>query len=43
MRTKADMPEAVRQRLPLLRDPELCCCIIVTLAEATPVHEAERF
>jgi arsenite-transporting ATPase len=42
LRTQADMPEAVRELLPRLRDPELCHCIIVTLAEATPVHEAER-
>lgn len=42
LRTQADMPEAVRQLLPRLRDPELCHTIIVTLAEATPVHEAER-
>ena len=42
LRTQADMPESVRQLLPRLRDPELCRCIIVTLAEATPVHEAER-
>lgn len=42
LRTQADMPEAVRQLLPRLRDPELCHAIIVTLPEATPVHEAER-
>lgn len=42
LRTQADMPEAVRSLLPRLRDPEFTKAIIVTLAEATPVHEAER-
>lgn len=42
MRTQADMPEAVRQLLPRLRDPAFTRVVIVTLAEATPVHEAER-
>jgi arsenite-transporting ATPase len=42
MRTQADMPEAVRQLLPRLRDPLFTRILIVTLAEATPVHEAER-
>ena len=42
LETQADMPEAVRQLLPRLRDPALCHILIVTLAEATPVHEAER-
>jgi uncharacterized protein YjbI with pentapeptide repeats len=42
LRTQADMPEAVRALLPRLRDPEFTRPIIVTLAEATPVHEAER-
>jgi len=32
--------EAVRQLLPRLRDPEFTKVILVTLAEATPVHEA---
>ncbi|OJX78642.1 arsenical pump-driving ATPase [Magnetospirillum sp. 64-120] len=41
-RTQADMPEAVRQLLPRLRDPDFTKVVIVTLAEATPVHEAER-
>ena len=41
-RTQTDMPEAVRQLLPRLRDPDFTKVIIVTLAEATPVHEAER-
>jgi arsenite-transporting ATPase len=42
LRTQGDMPEAVRSLLPRLRDPEFTKVIIVTLAEATPVHEAER-
>ncbi len=42
MRTQTDMPEAVRQLLPRLRDPAFTRVLIVTLAEATPVHEAER-
>jgi arsenite-transporting ATPase len=32
--------DAVRQLLPRLRDPEFTKVILVTLAEATPVHEA---
>ncbi|MCL5740604.1 MAG: arsenical pump-driving ATPase [Betaproteobacteria bacterium] len=42
MRTQGDMPEAVRQLLPRLRDPAFTRVLIVTLPEATPVHEAER-
>lgn len=42
MRTQADMPDAVRQLLPRLRDPAYTRVFIVTLPEATPVHEAER-
>ena len=42
LRTQGDMPEAVRQLLPRLRDPDYTRVLIVTLAEATPVHEAER-
>ena len=42
MRTQGDMPESVRELLPRLRDPEFTRVLIVTLAEATPVHEAER-
>lgn len=41
-RTQGDTPEAVRQLLPRLRDPVFTRVLIVTLAEATPVHEAER-
>lgn len=42
MRTRGAMPEAVTQLLPRLRDPAFTRVIVVTLAEATPVHEAER-
>jgi hypothetical protein len=41
-RTQGEMPEAVRSLLPRLRDPAFTRVLIVTLAEATPVHEAER-
>jgi len=34
------MPEAVENLLPRLRDPEFTRVLIVTLPEATPVHEA---
>jgi arsenite-transporting ATPase len=33
-------PEAVRQLLPRLRDPEFTHVVLVTLPEATPIHEA---
>ncbi len=42
LRTQAEMPEAVRSLLPRLRDQTFTRTLIVTLAEATPVHEAER-
>ena len=41
-RTQGDLPEAVRELLPRLRDPDFTRVLVVTLAEATPVHEAER-
>jgi arsenite-transporting ATPase len=41
-RTQGDMPESVQSLLPRLRDPAFTRVLIVTLAEATPVHEAER-
>jgi arsenite/tail-anchored protein-transporting ATPase len=41
-RTQGDMPASVRSLLPRLRDPAFTRVLIVTLAEATPVHEAER-
>jgi arsenite-transporting ATPase len=34
------MPETVRQLLPRLRDPAFTRVLLVTLPEATPVHEA---
>jgi len=39
-RTRGALPEAVRMLLPRLRDPDFTRVLIVTLAEATPVHEA---
>ncbi len=42
LRTRGEMPEAVTQLLPMLRDPAFTHVLIVTLPEATPVHEAER-
>ena len=40
LRTQSDLPDAVQQLLPRLRDPEFSKVILVTLPEATPVHEA---
>jgi arsenite-transporting ATPase len=40
LRNTSEMPEAVRELLPRLRDPEFTRVLIVTLPEATPVHEA---
>jgi len=40
LRNLSDMPEAVRQLLPRLRDPSYSRVLVVTLPEATPVHEA---
>jgi arsenite-transporting ATPase len=39
-RSMSEIPEAVRQLLPRLRDPEFTRVFLVTLPEATPVHEA---
>lgn len=36
------MPEAVEQLLPRLRDPNFTRVLVVTLPEATPVHEAAQ-
>jgi len=41
-RTQSDLPEEVRNLLPRLRDPAFSKVIIVTLPEATPVHEAAQ-
>jgi arsenite-transporting ATPase len=40
LRNMSAMPESVRELLPRLRDPEFSRVLIVTLPEATPVHEA---
>lgn len=42
MRTQGEMPAFVRELLPRLRDKVYTRVMIVTLPEATPVHEAER-
>ena len=39
-RQSNQMPDAVSQLLPRLRDPDFTRILIVTLPEATPVHEA---
>ena len=39
-RRASDMPEEVLQLLPRLRDPDFTRVVVVTLPEATPVHEA---
>lgn len=36
----SDLPEEVRELLPRLREPEYTRVLVVTLPEATPVHEA---
>lgn len=41
-RNLAQIPDAVRRLLPQLRDREFTKTLIVTLAEATPVHEAAQ-
>ena len=40
LRTASGTPEDVRRLLPRLRDPKYTRVIVVTLPEATPVHEA---
>ncbi len=40
MRSQSELPEAVRQLLPRLRDPAFSRVLIVALPEFTPVHEA---
>ena len=42
LRQSSEMPEAVKELLPRLRDPEFTRVLIVTLPEATPVHEAAQ-
>lgn len=41
-RTQGAAPDAVRQLLPRLRDPRFTKVLLVTLPEATPVHEAAQ-
>jgi arsenite-transporting ATPase len=41
-RQSSQMPESVEHLLPRLRDPEFSRVLIVTLPEATPVHEAAQ-
>lgn len=41
-RTQSDAPEAVRELLPRLRDPEFTRMVLVALPEPTPVHEAMK-
>ncbi len=41
-RTMSDMPESVRRLLPRLRDTAFTRVLLVTVPEATPVHEAAR-
>jgi arsenite-transporting ATPase len=40
LRTRGTAPDEVRKLLPRLRDPAFTRVLLVTLAEATPVHEA---
>lgn len=42
LRSTSELPEAVRELLPRLRDPDYTSILLVTLPEATPVHEAAR-
>jgi arsenite-transporting ATPase len=42
LRTAGNTPEEVRQLLPRLRDPAFTKILLVTLPEATPVHEAAQ-
>jgi arsenite-transporting ATPase len=40
LRKSSGSPEAVQRMLPRLRDPEFTHVLLVTLPEATPIHEA---
>jgi len=42
LRDQGDLPDYVKDLLPRLRDPGFTRILLVTLPEATPVHEAER-
>jgi arsenite-transporting ATPase len=41
-RQSSGIPDSVQQLLPRLRDPEFTRVLLVTLPEATPVHEAAQ-
>ena len=41
-RSQVDLPETVRKLLPRLRNSDFCRVLLVTLPDATPVHEAVR-
>lgn len=41
-RTHTAVPDAIRKLLPRLRDPKFTRIILVTIPEATPVHEAAQ-
>jgi arsenite-transporting ATPase len=41
-RQSSQMPESVQRLLPRLRDPNFTRILVVTLPEATPVHEAAK-
>ncbi len=42
LRQSSNMPDSVKELLPRLRDPKFTRVLLVTLPEATPVHEAKR-
>jgi arsenite/tail-anchored protein-transporting ATPase len=42
LRGKGELPSYVTQLLPKLRDPAFTRVLLITLPEATPVHEAQR-
>ena len=42
LRSSSELPEAVRELLPRLRDADYTKVLLVTLPEATPVHEAAQ-
>jgi arsenite/tail-anchored protein-transporting ATPase len=41
-RTSAEVPTEVSELLARLRDPDFARVLVVTLAESTPIHEADR-
>jgi len=41
-KNSAGVSEAVKELLPRLRDPEFTKILLITLPEATPVHEAQH-